>query len=484
MFEALIKHWPIVMAFTERAVAVLGCAHVVLHKRDPRAAGCWVGLIVLAPFLGTLWYVMFGINRLRRHGGELQQQLDAALRRVNRRVARALPDHSDDTDDPQLHRPQLVQLIGKLTERPLLPGNSVSPLLGGDAAYDAMIEAINGAQKSVGLCSYIFDADRAGNRIIDALDAAQKRGVAVRVLIDDMGSRFLFRSAVRRMKRLGITCARFLPAFARRTVHLGNLRNHRKILLIDGLVAFTGGMNIHESCLSDCDPRHLVRDVHFSVRGPVVTHIAETFAADWLFATGQLLLGDDWFAAPEAAGTTWARGITDGPDEDYQKMLMAILGAIEAADRRIDIVTPYFLPDDSTLHSLHLATLRGVKVRLILPRVSNHRLVQWAGQSYYRATLEKGCAIYLSPPPFDHSKLMLVDDDWSLIGSTNWDPRSLQLNFEFNIECYDRKLNRTLSRHIGQLVAAAEPVTQQQVEARRLPVRLRDDAARLLTPYL
>jgi len=484
MPDGWLVFWSFLFAAVERSVAVLGVAHVILHKRDARAAACWAGLIVLTPLAGTTLYVMFGINRLRRKGGRLQSRFEASLKRVRQRVARAIT-HTHDGTDPADVRPRLVRVIESLTQWKLLPGNTVEPLLGGDEAYPAMLAAIDAAQHTVGLCSYIFDDDRVGGQFIDALERAQRRGVAVRVLIDDMGSRFLFRSAVRHMESRGIHVQRFLPALARRTFYLGNLRNHRKILVVDGDVGFTGGMNIQQACAADCPPRKRVLDMHFRIRGPVVTHMTETFAADWLFANErELLIGESWFPAQAAGGPTWARGVPDGPDDDFQQMLMALLAAIEDARGTIDIVTPYFLPEDSTLHALHLAALRGVRVRVFLPEKSDHLLVQWATSGFHEYALEAGCEVYLTPPPFDHTKLLLIDDDWSLIGSTNWDPRSMQLNFEFNIECHDTALSAKLHEHVEARVGRAKKLSLDEVRDRWLPIRLRDGAARLLTPYL
>lgn len=478
------EYWPLVFATIERTVAVVGCAHVALHKRDGRAATLWIGLILFSPLIGIVLYTLFGINRLQRRGGKLQNQLESALALVRKRLDEHLPHRRPRRDDPGRSHPQLVQLVSQLTRRALLPGNKVEPLRGGEQAYPAMIEAIENAQHTIGLCSYIFDRDRAGRQFVDALAAAHQRGVAVRILVDDMGARYSPRSAVRLMRKRGLHCRTFLPAFARRTLHLGNLRNHRKVLTVDGRTAFTGGMNIREHCRLDWNPSRPVRDMHFRVTGPVVFQVQETFAADWLFATGELLIDAAWFPDIEPDGDTWCRGISDGPDEDFEKMLITILGATGAAQRRVDILTPYFLPGESTIHALSVAALRGVKVRIVLPQKSNNWLVQWASWPYFEPMLERGCELYLSPPPFDHSKLMLIDDNWSLIGSTNWDPRSLRLNFEFNVECYQRQLNQTLGQYVEDTVARSQPVSMQQVRARSMPVRLRDGLARLLTPYL
>jgi cardiolipin synthase len=205
---------------------------------------------------------------------------------------------------------------------------------------------------------------------------------------------------------------------------------------------------------------------------------------DWAFAADELLEGDLWFPKLDRAGDVWARGVPDGPDEDLDKMPLTILGALATARRSVQIVTPYFLPDVSILDALSVAALRGVDVHIVLPSQSNVPLVQWATSAVLPEILARGCQVYLNPPPFDHTKLLLIDDLWALVGSTNWDPRSLRLNFEFNVECYSAPLVSQLHALVDQKIAASQPLTLQQLQDRAFFPRLRDGAARLMSPYL
>jgi cardiolipin synthase len=179
-----------------------------------------------------------------------------------------------------------------------------------------------------------------------------------------------------------------------------------------------------------------------------------------------------------------ARGIPDGPDADFEKLRLTLLGAIACARSSILVVTPYFLPDASLLTALSVAAMRGVEVDIVLPGKNNLSLVQWASTALLWQVLEHGCRVWLSPPPFDHTKLMLVDGLWTLLGSANWDPRSLRLNFEFNVECYDRQLATALAVGVRANMARSRPASQFDVDGRSLPVRLRDGVARLFSPYL
>jgi cardiolipin synthase len=347
-----------------------------------------------------------------------------------------------------------------------------------------MLSAIDAAERSVTLLSYIFDCDRAGIRFHDALVRAQNRGVDVRVLIDDVGARYSRPRMHRRLSASGVLATTFLPTRVPRLFKYANLRNHRKILIVDGKTAFTGGTNIREGHWLAQNPKSPVQCVHFRLDGPVVAQLQEVFSADWAFATGESLEGERWFPDLERAGPVFARGIAGGPDEDFERLTDVLLAALSAAREQVRIVTPYFLPEVQLLRALNVAAMRGVDVRIYLPSKNNIPLVQWASTDLFWQLLEKGCRIFLTPPPFDHTKLFVIDQVWALIGSTNWDPRSLRLNFEFNVECYDEALAGELVELIHRKGEQAREVTLEQVDGRMFLVRLRDGAARLCTPYL
>lgn len=205
---------------------------------------------------------------------------------------------------------------------------------------------------------------------------------------------------------------------------------------------------------------------------------------DWTFTTDEHLEGPSWFPDIESHGSVCVRGIPDGPDEDFEKFRLTVLGAISTAERCLRIVTPYFLPDSALITALNVAAMRGVQVDIVLPARNNLRLVQWACNAQIWQVLQRGCRVWLTPPPFDHTKLMIVDDIWTLIGSANWDPRSLRLNFEFNMECYCAALAQQLSKHVDKKIALASRLSLSQVNQRNLLVRLRDGVARLASPYL
>jgi cardiolipin synthase len=255
-------------------------------------------------------------------------------------------------------------------------------------------------------------------------------------------------------------------------------------MVVDGSIGFTGGMNIRQGSVLASNPEHPTRDLHFRVAGPVVAQLQEAFARDWAFTVGEKLEGDAWFPELGPVGESLVRGITDGPDRDIDKLHWVFLAAIGAARRSIRIMTPYFLPDRVLMKALHLAAQRGVEVDIVVPEVGNLPVVRWAMWGHYQQVLRDGIRLWLSAPPFDHSKLFVVDGYWSSIGSSNWDPRSLRLNFEFNLECYDERLGASLEDHMQHRLQDARLLDQSELEGRSLFLKLRDGAARLMTPYL
>jgi cardiolipin synthase len=483
MWSVIVDFWPLFLAATNITLAIAATIHIVLRKRDGRAAISWTGLVWLAPLIGSIAYFLLGINRIQRKAVALHFQNPGK----HRQAPKLTDEEKARRDRFVSEHPNLIglaTLVQHLTRLPALAGNSVTPLVNGDQAYPAMIKAIDGATRSVSLLSYIFDSDQAGQLFVDALKRAKERGVEVRVLVDDVGSRYSRPNIVRRLQEAGIQAAAFLPARAPRLFKYANLRNHRKILVVDGQIGFTGGTNIRECHWMAKKPSYPVQCVHFRIQGPVVAHLQEVFAIDWDFTTGEQLTGDLWFPLIEREGTVWARGIPDGPDEYFETLSETMQGALATATQYVRIVTPYFLPDPSLISALTVTALRGVDVRIYVPEKTNFLLVDWATTASFVQLLTKGCRIFLTPPPFDHSKLLVVDDVWSLIGSTNWDPRSLRLNFEFNVECYDETLARHLSMLVQSKAQGAKEVTLAELGRRSFPVRLREGLTRLLTPYL
>lgn len=451
------------------AVGVTG--HILLHKRDPGSAVAWIGIAWLSPVLGSLLYVLLGVNRVRRRA------LTMRAPRLSAPSSAAVGDAGDDD-----HLAILEYSAQRITGRPAKSGNAIAILRNGDEAYPKMIASIDAAEHSVALSSYIFRADAAGRPFIEALVRAHRRHVEVRVVIDGVGGGYFWSTTYLKLRHAGVPVARFLHSPLPWRMPFLNLRSHKKLLGVDGRIAFIGGLNIGAENLIRSGPVHPVLDTHFALEGPVVAQIIATFADDWFFITGERLAGERWFPALGAVGESVARAVTSGPDQDLEKIELMILQAVGAARSSVKVMTPYFLPDDRIITVLALASMRGVEVDLILPAHSNHPTLDWGARAHIGPLLAAQCRVWTHDVPFDHSKLMTVDGRWGLVGSANWDMRSFRLNFELNVEVYHSAVVLRLEQFITQKQEVR--LSADALEKTSLPITLRNNAARLMLPYL
>jgi cardiolipin synthase len=470
MYEAL--KW--ILAVIGMAAGVGAAGHALVNKRDPRAALGWIVVSLTAPFAGPLLYFFFGINRIRTRAKELPG--------LGEPRDRPRPGGSPRSDLP-VEYSELAAISEAVSSFDLTGGNSVVMLHNGEQAYPEMLREIDAAESHVFLSTYIFETNRAGRDFVDALTRARDRGVETRVIVDGVGQLYSHPRAGKVLAKNGVKVARFLPPRAiLPEVHI-NLRNHRKILIADGRVAFTGGMNIGDRHLADrTDNPNRVADAHFRMLGPVVRQLQEVFLEDWEFVTGHA--SGDFPVEDQKAGSAKCRTIVEGPDEDLDKLLAVLVGAVSAARRQVAIMTPYFIPPRELVGALQAAALRGVEVTVILPAKNNLPFVHWASTNMLWEILQRGVRVFLQPPPFVHTKLFLVDGHYVQLGSANVDPRSLRLNFELVVEIYDRDFAITVDRHFESIRTRSREITLEEVDDRSLPIRVRDGLAWLLSPYL
>ena len=455
-------------------IASLVTVHVLLRKADVRSALGWIAIAWLSVSIGGPLYVIFGINR------------------VSRRAARLIGGRgAPEQNPPGSERPTLParlvalsEISERITGAPLLAGNAITILRGGDDAYPAMLDAIARARHSIALGAYIFRYDATGRRFIEALASAHRRGVVVRVLLDGIGAGYAFSRVERTLRAEGVRAARFLHIWAPWHMPFLNLRNHKKLLIVDGATSFTGGLNISGENLADGAFPARIDDVHFRIHGPVTAQLLSSFAEDWSFATGETLEGDIWWPEPSVGGPVFARGVRSGPDADIAKLKSLLGSALAQAEKRVRIVTPYFLPDQRLQFAIIQACLRGVLVEIVIPERGDYSLINWAMQAHLRFFPDMRPEIRLSRAPFNHAKLMTIDGAWCLFGSSNWDTRSLRLNFEFDVECYDHDLCSRIDALIDAKIADGRTLTAAELTTAPTAARLRDAAARLLLAYL
>ncbi len=474
--------WPHFLTGATILAMVSTAVHVIMKKRDSKAAIGWLGLVWFAPALGVCLYWLFGINRIQRHARKKYERRKAS--NLHRQDPVVSPGQVGDLfGGENSGMPALSRLTERVSMRPLLGGNRIDPLINGDEAYPAMLSAIAEARVSISLSTYIFANDSWGAKFRIALRDAKRRRVEVRVLIDAVGARYSFPSIISCIEGDGILVSRFMKTLLPWRFRYLNLRNHRKIMVTDGRIGFTGGMNISSGSFLEDKPDFPLQDTHFKIQGPVVAELQQVFTEDWFFSTGEKLGGHTWFPLLDPLGEVIARGISDGPDADFDKLRFVMMGAITTARTSIRVATPYFVPDNDLITALQVAAMRGIQVQIFLPAITNLHMVKWASDALLKELVRSGCMIFLTAPPLDHSKLMVVDGEWVLIGSANWDARSLSLNFEFNVECYNRDLAGVVEDILNIKIRNSTKLTLKQLES-TIIVRLRNRFFRLFSPYL
>ncbi|HEY3488225.1 MAG TPA: cardiolipin synthase [Gammaproteobacteria bacterium] len=462
-------------------VALLAIGHALLHKRTSQAALGWIATCILFPIVGPVLYFFFGINRVFSRAKKMwEESLPAQIPAADPQKALQLQQQNIALP---LEFSELAAFFNAVTNNALLPDNHIEALHNGEQAYPAMLAAIRQARHCVYLSTYIFRGDRSGTEFIDALVAAQARGVEVKVLIDGYGDLYYFPRASVQLRERGINIKHFLPFMLMPLSAYINLRTHRKILTVDGSIAFTGGMNIgdHHLAAHTFNKRRVI-DIHFRLTGPIVAQLEAVFLRDWAFITRQPVAPTRITHAP--AGAAICRAVTDGPNEDVDKITLSLVSAVSAAHHSVSIMTPYFLPPRELIGVLQAAALRGIDVNVILPAKNNLFYVHFATRSMLWELLQHGVKVYYQPPPFVHSKLFLIDDRYAQIGSANLDPRSLRLNFEIMVEIYDAKFTQQMAAHFNAVKQQSMPITLADVDNRPLMTRLIDASFWLFSPYM
>jgi cardiolipin synthase len=473
-------HW---IALALHAFFGLSAAgHALLFKRDSKAALGWIAVCLLFPLVGPLLYFLLGINRIRTRARRLHGlffiRFDDGQESADQRTPLSA---SDLGVQPELY--EIVKISRAVTRWPIVGGNTVELLRNGEQAYPAMLAAIDRAETSLFLSTFIFSTDKTGRNFIHALTQAHRRGVDVRVIVDGVGELYSWPRATKLLRKRGVPTARFLPpSLFPPSVNI-NLRNHRKILVADGKMGFIGGMNISDRQLAGrVQNPNRAQDIHFRLTGPVVSQIANAFIADWAFCTGTAA---PQYATPDfTSGPTLCRTIVDGPGEHHGKLSTILFGAVSTARHRISIITPYFLPSRELIAALKNAALRGAEIDILLPAKNNLPYMQWATSKMLWELLEKGVRVFYQPPPFVHSKLFIVDDHYAQIGSANIDPRSLRLNFELAVEIYGHTVAEVVVPYFQECLSQAREITLKDVDARSIPTRTRDALVWLFSPYL
>jgi len=456
------------------AISLLAASHALLNKRDSRAAFGWIAVCMSLPLAGPILYLIFGINRV-----------NATARR---HYMTKLPKDATGTfPNPTGTHFRPLSMVGEnVVGKGLTSCDEVLVLENGEALYPAMLAAIAEARKKVLLCTYLFDTDATGLQFVDALWAARDRGVEVKIIVDGMGEWLSVGRIGPLLRKRGLDFTYFNPVTLFPPALNMNLRSHRKLLIVDNDFAFTGGANIGDRHLAArSESAHRVLDVHFRLRGRIVDELEWAFRRDWHYChETRELRPFTHNNPPRAEAPVWSRLVLDGPNKSLDRLNDLMIGVISAAQERVWIMTPYFLPQLDLIGALIGAHLRGVDVQILLPGENNIKPAHWASRNILRQVLANDIPIHYQPPPFVHSKLLLIDAQYSLIGSANWDPRSLRLNYELAVELFSAQVNSQLATYFEGRLALSSPVTADEIARRPLLEQLRDSLAWLFSPYL
>ncbi len=455
---------------------------LLTRRRQPASTVAWILAIVLLPYVGGLLFLFFGINRVDRRKKSrraLRQSLTSPLPPLR---TITLDDEPLKSYPPQIHR--MARLAEKLDDTAITNDNAIEVYNDTNVILRRIEEAILSAQHSIHLEYYIWRPDKTGMRLRDLLISKAKQGVKVRFLYDGLGSIFLTRRFMRPLIESGAVAAVFMPGRTLQERWSFNLRSHRKIVVVDGRTGLTGGMNIGEEYLGRNRRLGYWRDTHLLVHGSCVSQLQQVFAEDWFYATGEEIQGPQEFPRPDQAGNTAAQVISGGPDGDLREFHSLMFAAINDAQSEVLLTTSYFVPTEPLLAALCTASARGVAVRIIVPGRSAHRMLILAGRSYYDQLLDAGVEIHEYRRGVVHAKTLTIDGYWSLVGSPNFDPRSLLLNFEVGVVMYDHSIAETLKKQFEEDLIHCRRIWREEFERRPLRHVFAENFCRLFSPVL
>lgn len=452
----------------------------ITRRKPPGSAMAWLLIIFFLPIPGAILYSLVGDYRLPQRRFNKHRRLLEQMRGISEKF-RAHPNIVRPQVAPDLT--PAVNLARSLGEMPILGGNAAELFTDSAETVEKIVGDIDSAQHHVHMLFYIFADDESGRQVTDALLRARKRGVQCRLLLDSVGSKPMFRTLAPSLLEQGVEVHEAMPVgIFRSKFSRIDLRNHRKLVIVDGRIGYTGSQNIINPDYGS--KKWVWEDVMIRIEGPVVAELQMVFAGDWYFETRQLLTEDDFFPQPETRGPMPIQLLPSGPNyptENYQRLVVA---SLYGAHRHVMMTTPYFVPDGPLLQAMQAAANRGVKVDLIVPRKSNHPLVDAASRAYYEDLLQAGVNIHLYGNRLLHSKMMTIDDSIAFVGTGNFDIRSFTLNFEVSLIIYSARMTEQLRRLSLRYIKDSIPVELWRWRKRPEGQKVLQDIAKLLSPLL
>jgi len=480
-WETVNDYWHIITAAAavlDGLVVLAVIPWILAIKRESTSAIAWILLVILVPFIGVAFFYLFGYQSVTR---PLQRK--KAHRAKFRKITAVVPPSDVATAKPADHpgHEGLAHLATALGATPPLVGNGVTFFHDGPSAFAKMFDDIRAAQHHIHLEFFIFHEDNIGNQLLELLAQKSREGVQVRLLTDGIGARrFRGRSII----EAGCRVEKFLPVSLLRRRLQVNLRNHRKVVVVDGRVAYTGGLNVGDEYMGKNHRFGFWRDTFLRVEGPAVEPLQRVFIEDWDFAACESITTPEYFPKAKSSGDVLAQVIASGPDQEYKSIRDMYLAAIMRARERLWIMTPYYVPDQAIRDGLALAALSGRDVRLLLPKIADHWTPHFAAQYYFGELMAMGVKIHLYTKGFMHAKVVMVDGKWASVGTANLDNRSLLLNFEVNCLFHTKSAIAELETAFERDLEDSIRLTAKVFEKRRLAVKLLENVCRLFAPVL
>ena len=470
----------IVFLITAIPVAVM----VILEKRSPFKTIAWILVLILIPVIGLIFYLFFGQEfRKQKLFSRRGIRSLSKIRKLSTKQLREIEHTQPNLSAEALEKKNLVKLLLNNSDSLLTTGNQCRILNNGTETFESIFKAIKNASHHIHLEYYILENDKIGQQLVTLIKKKSKEGVAVRIIVDDVGSWGLKQKFFDDLRESGIEIYPFMEVRFPRLTSRVNFRNHRKILIVDGKIGFTGGVNIADRYLEGIPGIGIWRDTHLQITGDAVAALQVVFAADWYFVINENL-GKEYFPTLSEGDGTPVQITTSGPDSDWESIEQAFFLAIAGAKKYAYLTSPYLMPPASILSALKTSALSGIDVRIIIPEKSDAVIPKWSSFAYVEQLLEAGVKIYFYQKGFIHSKTLIVDDVFSSVGTTNLDFRSLETNFEINAFIYERKFTRSLLRHFIADLRNSREIKLHEWEQRRWSFKLRESLAHIVSPML
>jgi cardiolipin synthase len=482
--------WSLLAEIVYGIILLFVCLRIIYDTRSSSKTLAYLLLAIFVPVAGMLFYFLFGKN-YRKHLIYSKKLVmdDKRLRDLNKRIISTTEKSLQLNEDEISEEGKgLVNLLLNDNLSPLTTGNNVTLLINGEEKFPNVFKALESAQRHIHLEYFIYEDDRIGNKIKDILISKAIEGVKVRFIYDDFGSRSIRKRLVKELKLAGVEAYPFnrvrLLLFANRI----NYRNHRKIIIIDGKTGFTGGINISDRYINNYNKKnkYFWRDTHLRIDGPGTLYLQNIFLCDWNFCSGQKLEPDISFfnTDPQSGSSVSVQISASGPDSPNSTIMLSLLKAISIAREEILITTPYFIPGGSIIDGLKIASLGGVSVKLLVPGISDSRIVNAAARSYYGELLNSGVEIYLYRKGFVHSKTVVIDNSFAVVGTANMNHRSFNLDFEVNANIFSGVFAEKMRIMFYDDLNDSEKISYERWQIRPKYLKLPERIARLFSPLM